>query len=298
MRMRHGIGVDIGGTFIKMVALTNDGRVIDRARMPTDTSSVTALPDTIRKALDEFADRHGAAATIGLASPGLVRRGTDRVHWMQGRVDVVEGLDWSAALAASTTVRVLNDAQAALLGEVWLGAGRGCADVVMLTVGTGVGGAILAEGRLFSGSTGRAGHLGHTTVDASGPGDIVGTPGSLEDAIGDCTVAKRSGGRYPSTEALVAAHQAGHADATAVWTASVRCLAAGIASIVNAVDPARVILGGGIATRAGDVLMVPLRRWLDEFEWRPHGACVELTLAQLGDEAGAIGAARHAMLLD
>ena len=298
MRMRHGIGVDIGGTFIKMVALTNDGRVIDRARMPTDTSSATALPATIRKALDQFADSHGAAATIGLASPGLVRRGTDRVHWMQGRVDVVEGLDWSAALEASTTVRVLNDAQAALLGEVWLGAGRGCADVVMLTVGTGVGGAILSEGRLLSGSTGRAGHLGHMTVDASGAGDIVGTPGSLEDAIGDCTVARRSGGRFTSTEALVAAHQAGDAEATTVWTTSVRCLAAGIASIVNAVDPARVILGGGIATRAGDVLMVPLRRWLDEFEWRPHGACVELTLAELGDEAGAIGAARHAMVLD
>ena len=293
--MRHGIGVDVGGTFIKLVAVTPDGRVIDRARVPTDTSSADALPAAIRQALDAFAQSHGAPSTIGLASPGLVRRGSDRVHWMQGRVDIVEGLDWTAALRTAATVRVVNDAQAALLGEVWLGAGRGCEDVVLLTVGTGVGGAILAEGRLLSGSTGRAGHLGHTTVDATGPGDIVGTPGSLEDAIGDCTVARRSGRRFASTEALVAAHLENDPHATQVWETSVRCLAAGIASIVNAVDPARVILGGGIATRAGDALMVPLRRWLDDFEWRPHGARVEVTLAQLGDEAGAIGAARLAM---
>lgn len=295
MRMRHGVGVDVGGTYIKLVAVTPDGQVVDRARAPTDTSSPDALPAAIRQVLGVFAQAHGPATTVGLASPGLVRRDSDRVHWMQGRVDVVEGLDWSDALQASTTVRVINDAQAALLGEVWLGAGRGCDDVVLLTVGTGVGGAILAEGRLLSGSTGRAGHLGHMTVDASGPGDIVGTPGSLEDAIGDCTVARRSGGRFTSTESLVAAHLAGDSEATHIWETSVRCLAAGVASIVNAVDPARVVLGGGIATRAGDALMAPLRRWLDEFEWRPHGASVEVTLAQLGDEAGAIGAARHAM---
>ena len=71
-------------------------------------------------------------------------------------------------------------------------------------------------------------------------------------------------------------------------------LAAGIASIVNAVDPARVILGGGIATHAADALLVPLRRWLDEFEWRPCGTGVEIVVAELGDEAGAIGAAAHA----
>jgi glucokinase len=295
MRMRHAIGVDVGGSFVKLVAVEPDGRVIHRARMATDTSSPASLPDAIARALDEVRSTHGPAVAVGLASPGLVRRGDNHVHWMQGRLDVVQGLDWTAALRRDSAVSVLNDAQAALLGEVWLGAGRGCRDVVLLTVGTGVGGAILADGRLLAGHTGRAGHLGHITVDAAGSPDIVGTPGSLEDAIGDCTVARRSHGRFATTEELVAAHVGGDEDATRVWQTSVRHLAAAVASIVNAVDPARVILGGGIATRAGDVLMMPLRRGLDDFEWRPHGAAVEVVLAELGDEAGAIGAARHAM---
>ncbi len=71
-------------------------------------------------------------------------------------------------------------------------------------------------------------------------------------------------------------------------------LAAGISSIVNAVDPARVILGGGIAAHAGDALLVPLRRWMDEYEWRPLGTGVDIVVAELGDEAGAVGAASHA----
>ena len=293
--MRHAIGVDVGGSFVKIVAVEPEGRVVHRARKPTDTSLPSALPGGNARSLAELLAAFGPPDAIGLASPGLVRRGDGHVHWMQGRLDVVQGLDWTEALRSDSPVRVLNDAQAALLGEVWLGAGRGCADVVLLTIGTGVGGAVLADGRLLAGHTGRAGHLGHMTVDAAGAPDIVGTPGSLEDAIGDCTVARRTDGRFPTTEALVAAHVAGDQDATRVWHTSVRCLAAGVASVVNAVDPARVILGGGVATRAGDILMAPLRRWLDAFEWRPHGAAVDVVLAELGEEAGAIGAARHAL---
>jgi glucokinase len=172
-----------------------------------------------------------------------------------------------------------------LLGEIWLG-GRS----------TGVGGAILADGRLLRGHLGRAGHLGHITVDADGPPDIVRTPGSLEDAIGDCTVSRRSAGRFSSTKALVAAHLAGDAAATDVWLRSVRHLAAGITSIVNALDPEVVILGGGIAA-AGDALFIPLRQHLDEMEWRPTGRAVPILPATLGDRAGAIGAA-HAALED
>jgi len=201
---------------------------------------------------------------------------------------------WTAALGASTPVRVLNDAHAALLGEAWTGAAAGCAEVVLLTLGTGVGGAILSGGRLVLGATGRAGHWGHVSLDPDGPPSITGMPGSLEGAIGNYSLAARSEGRFTETRALVEAHLAGDAAATRVWRRSVRCLAVAIASIANAVDPERVVVGGGIA-RAGAALFDPLAAELDTVEWRPLGRRVRVLPAALGDLAGAIGAARAAL---
>lgn len=293
--MRPAIGIDIGGTYTKVVAISPDGVVAHRARMATDDSSASRLPADIEREVARFESGFGAACAVGVACPGLVRRHAEAVHWMKGRLDVLEGLNWTAALHRRARVLVINDAHAALEGESWLGAGRGCHDVVLLTLGTGVGGAIMCDGRVLTGSTGRAGHLGHIALRVPGDKDIVNTPGSLEDAIGNCTVLRRSAGRFATTEALVAAYQQGDALATDVWQASIMCLAAGLASIINAVDPRRIILGGGIAARAGAALMVPLRAWMDEYEWRPDGTGVEIVTAELGDEAGAIGAARHAM---
>jgi glucokinase len=291
---RPAIGIDIGGTFIKIVVLDPDGVVVHRDRVPTDDSSASRLPDGIRREVARIEGQLGRMAAVGIACPGLVRPEGDAVYWMKGRLEVLEGLHWTHALGRPEPVRVINDAQAALAGECAFGAGRGCRDVVMLTIGTGVGGAIMCDGRVLAGHLGRAGHLGHIAVQADGEKDIVHTPGSLEDAIGNCTIVRRTGGRFTSTADLVVARRAGDADATRVWETSVMLLAAGIASIVNAVDPARIILGGGIATHAGDALLVPLRRWMDEYEWRPRGAGVEIVVAELGDEAGAIGAASHA----
>jgi glucokinase len=288
------IGIDIGGTLTKFVVLDAAGVVVHRGRVSTDDSSAGRLPDDVRGEVERIESTLGPVSAIGIACPGLVRPEGDAVYWMKGRLDVLEGLDWTRALGRPEPVRVINDAQAALAGECAIGAGRGCRDVVMLTLGTGVGGAIMCDGRVLAGHIGRAGHLGHISVQAPGEKDIVNTPGSLEDAIGNCTIIRRTGGRFTSTAALVAAHRSGDADATRVWHTSVMLLAAGIASIVNAVDPARVILGGGIATHAGDALLVPLRRWMDEYEWRPRGTGVEIVVAELGDDAGAIGAASHA----
>jgi glucokinase len=288
------LGVDIGGSFTKVIALRDDGTVMHRERLPTDGGAARRLPEDVERVIAKVESRLGAAACIGIACPGLVRREGDAVHWMRGRLDVLEGLDWTRALGRSAPVRVINDAQAALAGECALGAGRGCRDVVLLTLGTGVGGAIMCDGHVLSGNIGRAGHLGHIALQVPGEKDIVNTPGSLEDAIGNCTIAARTGGRFTSTAALLAAHSAGDAEASRVWDRSVMLLAAGLASIVNAVDPARVILGGGIASHARDVLLVPLLQWMDEFEWRPCGTGVEIVLAELGEEAGAIGAAAHA----
>jgi glucokinase len=119
-------------------------------------------------------------------------------------------------------------------------------------------------------------------------------PGSLEGAIGNCSVAARTEGRFTDTRALVEAHLAGDAEATRVWRRSVRALAVAAASIANAVDPELVVIGGGIA-RAGAALFEPLAEHLDAVEWRPLGHRVRVVPAALGDLAGAIGAARAAL---
>jgi glucokinase len=213
---------------------------------------------------------------------------------MQGRMTGVQGFDWTQQLERRRTVPVLNDAQAAVLGEAWRGAAAGTRNVVLLTLGTGVGGGALVDGRLLRGHLGRAGHLGHISLDAEGALDIVGTPGSLEEAIGDCTVAQRSGGRFTSTALLLDAHRAGDPTATAVWSRSVERLAVGIASLINVLDPEVVVIGGGIA-RAGDDLFRPLAAHLDRVEWRPLGAGVAIVPAALGELAGAFGAAYHTL---
>src|SRR5437879_5910035 len=151
---------------------------------------------------------------------------------MPGRLPGLAGLDWQKFLRWSKPVLVLNDAQAALLGEVWRGAARDSHNALLLTLGTGVGGAAMVDGHLLRGNLGRAGHLGHISLDPAGQPDIVRTPGSLEAAIGDCTVHLRSGGRFVSTKALVAAARRGDAWARRVWLASAQALAAGLASLI------------------------------------------------------------------
>jgi glucokinase len=213
---------------------------------------------------------------------------------MPGKLRGLEGLNWTDALKASHVVPVVNDAHAALLGEFWVGAAVGYRDVVLLTLGTGVGGAVLTDGRLYKGHFGRAGHLGHISLNPDGTPDIVGTPGSLEQAIGNGTLPERSNGRFTSTRELVAAHLNGDEKASEVWLRSVNKLAAGITSIINALDPETVIIGGGIA-QSGAALFEPLAAFLTRIEWRPLGHRVRILPAALGDIAGTLGAVYYAM---
>jgi len=291
--VRYAIGVDIGGTNIKCVAVDDDGAVRVQRCEPTGDEAgdwARIVPELVASIEADF----GAAAEVGVASPGLAARDGRTIAWMQGRMAGVQGFDWSMHLARARPVPVLNDAHAALLGEAWLGAAIGARDVVMLTLGTGIGGAALVNGRLLRGTQGRAGHVGHITVDADGARDIVGMPGSLEDAMGDCTLAARSGGRFTTTAQLVAAYRDGDPDATSVWLRSIRRLAVAIASLVNVLDPELIVLGGGISG-AADALFDPLAAQLDDIEWRPLGRPARIVPAVLGPYAGALGAARHAL---
>ena len=288
----YALGIDVGGTFTKAVAVREDGRELGGTSCSTPTDR-TALIEAVSAVVDEIRQVTGVQAScIGLCSPGLADRHERTIRWMQGRMESVQGLDWTAALGVD--VRVLNDAHAAVLGEAWLGAARGCEDVVLLTLGTGIGGGILVGGELLRGHLGRAGHLGHLSLDVEGALDICNTPGSLEDAVADCGLEARAPGRFRSTKEVLDAAEVGDLEASAVWARSVRALACGVASIINALDPEVVVLGGGIA-QAGDRLFVPLRAQLEEVEWRPTGEAVRIVAAELGDRAGAFGAARRAM---
>jgi len=286
------IGIDIGKTNIKLVELDAGGAVIDRgeAATPRDASVVSVLEAMIGR-------RTGAGAAdappLGVCAPGLAACDERRIVNLPGGQPAVEGIDWTRRLGWARPVPVLNDANAALVAEAAIGAARGCAHAVMLTLGTGVGGAAMVDGRLLRGRSGKAGHLGHISLHPDWPRSILGMPGSLEYAIGDCSVHQRSGGRFDSTHELVAAHTAGDADATGLWLTSVGHLARGIASLVNVLDPEVVVLAGGV-TAAGDALFEPLRRAVAELEWRPTGEPVPIVASRLGADAGAMGAAIHA----
>lgn len=292
-------GIDLGGTNVKAVAVTADGTVRQRASRATRDGAAGANEwiDCALAELGAFAQAQGQPpAAVGVCAPGLAASDGRSIAHLPGRLAGLVGLDWTAALARSQVVPVLNDAHAAILGEAWIGAARDRRHVVMLTLGTGVGGAVISDGRLLRGAIGRAGHIGHMSLDPDGPASITGMPGALEVMIGDCTIAARSQGRFTSTAALVAAHRAGEAEATRIWLRSVKALACALGSCINLFDPEIVVLGGGIA-QAGAALFQPLETELAQIEWRPGGHRVPLVPAALGEWAGALGAAHHALSL-
>jgi glucokinase len=292
--MRAAIGIDLGGTNIKAALIdTENGSVVSMQSRPTRDgefeNDVPRFALTVREVVRELEAEAGQGElAVGLSAPGLAEPAGTCIRWMPGRMHGLESLKWTDQL--ERTVQVLNDAHAALLGEVWVGAARGCQDVFMLTLGTGVGGAVFSGGRLLKGNIGRAGHLGHISLDAGAPLDDFGTPGSLEAAMGNQSIGTRGGDRYANTLQLIEKVTMGDAEARQIWLESVRALSVGIASLINVLDPEKVIIGGGIAVGAGARLFEPLSGYLDQFEWRPGGHRVEIVPAQAGDLAGCFGA--------
>jgi glucokinase len=292
--MNYALGIDLGGTSIKSISVTEAGETVAQSNLAFDPLAPMDWAAKIRGIVDEQQREHGAPAThIGLSAPGLAARDGLSIARMPGRLQGLEGLNWSGFLGTKKPVPVLNDAHAALLGESWLGAARGFQNVFMLTLGTGVGGAAIVHGKLLKGALGRGGHLGHICLDLDGPRDVCRMPGSLEVMIGNCTVEQRSGGKFHTTHELVDAHRTGDAAASEVWLNSVRALGYAISSLVNVLDPEAVIIGGGIA-RSGAVLFQPLQQFVRDTEWNV-GPPVKILPAQLGEFAGAYGAAWNAL---
>lgn len=291
--MNCTIGIDLGGTRIKAVAIDTAGTVLHENYQPTNDGDDKVWKNAVLSAVQELrAILKMENISIGLSAPGLPNENNTAIACMPGRMQGLEHFIWNDFLQQATFV--LNDGVAALMGEAKFGAAKNRKNAVLLTLGTGVGGAILIDGKPYQGTFNKAGHIGHMVIDDEGDCDVTGMPGSLEECIGNYTIEKRSKGKFTSTQQMLEAYKNGDELAKAIWLKSVRQLAAGIASVANIVSPEVIVLGGGI-TQADDILFEPLKKYMDEFEWRPTGKGVEIVKAVYGDLAGAIGAACFAM---
>ncbi len=286
------IGIDLGGTTIKAVAIDGSGNLLQCMYAPTRDDGSQRWKEEVKELMAQLQPLMQPGYSVGISAPGLPDETNHRIAFMPGRMAGLEGFDWTRF--TGHPVWVLNDAVAALLAEARLGAASSAKHVLMVTLGTGVGGALLIHGKPYQGAFTKAGHIGHMVINEEEPCDITGMPGSLEDCIGNCSVEQRSGGRFSSTHDLLEACRAGDGFAQTVWQQSVRRLAIGLASLTNILSPELIVIGGGIA-EAGDDLFVPLEAGMAEFEWRPGGHRARIVKATCGDLAGAQGAALFAL---
>lgn len=297
--MTNAIGIDLGGTRIKAAVIDAEGNILHQLFAATDDNEWSAgaawkkaVAETVKSLKKEL---NGNLISVGISAPGLPDENNRCIAFMPGRMQGLENFMWKEFL--NEPAYVLNDAVAALMAEAKFGVAKNKKNVVMVTLGTGVGGAILIDGKLYQGAFNKAGHIGHTAINDDEDCDVTGMPGSLEECIGNYTVGKRSNGKFASTYELLDAYRNGDQFAKEVWLKSVRRLAIGLSSVSNFVSPEAIILSGGI-TQAGDDLFEPLKEYMNKYEWRPGGNKVEIMRASYGDLAGAIGVASYAMSKD
>lgn len=294
MNKQLAIGIDLGCTNIKGVLVDADGNILHQLREETFEQDDKRWKQSVKSMIHSLMQGGmSSVKAIGLSAPGLANEDNNCITIMPGRLPGLENFNWSNHIGER--VFVLNDAHAALMAEAAFGAAKNLQHAILLTLGTGVGGGILINGKLYQGVAQMAGHLGHITVDSENPLlDVTNMPGSIEDAIGNLSITQRSKGKYNTTFELVEAYKRGDTFAVWLWLSSVRKLAISISSLVNILSPQAVVIGGGISI-AGDSLMKPLQDFLNEYEWQPGGKKTELRFAEFSDLAGAIGAAGFAL---
>jgi glucokinase len=255
---------------------------------------------TVAAAARDLAARAGLEPSevggAGLAVPGCVDAGRGVLRLapnLPAWRDVPVG-----AIVADTLgvpVAVEHDVRMAALGEARRGAGRGVASFVCVTVGTGVGAAIVLEGRLYRGATDGAGEIGHLAAAADGAPCGCGRHGCLETIASGRAIAARAreaGAAVASAAEVFAAAAAGDPACARVVREAVTALAGGLAILVNVLNPGVIAIGGGVAA-AGAALLDPLREAVRRSAWAPGAEAVRIVPAALGPRAGAIGAALH-----
>lgn len=292
--MKRAIGIDLGGTNVKGILINGDGDILHQHYISTRDdqdglwrTNVLEMVEHLRSISDE------PVSAIGLSAPGLPDAENKSIAHLPNRLNGLERFDWGDYFGQTTCV--INDAHAATMAEARFGSAKGHKNAILLTLGTGVGGGILINGELHQGLSQMAGHLGHISLNTcDDEGSILGIPGSLEYAIGNYSVKRRSKGQFENTMELLEAYSSGDPYAIWLWLDSVRKLAIALSSLINLLSPEIIVLAGGI-TLAEKNLFDPLRRFMDLYEFRPSGKTTLLRQAYFGDMAGAIGAAGFAL---
>jgi glucokinase len=287
----QAIGIDLGGTRIKGVLIDEEGILLHEAMLDTKEEN-QQWKAGVKNIYEELVSKSTHSLAIGLSAPGIPNKTNTAIEFLPDRLQGIEKFVWKEHLSAPTWV--MNDAIAALSAEAAFGSAKDVDHAVLITIGTGVGGAILIDKKIYQGAFQKAGHIGHLSVDMEGDPDICGMPGSLEEAIGNYSIAKRSNGKFGDTLEVLKAIEKNDRDAQKIWEKSIKALAVSIASLSNILSPEKVILAGGI-TKAGNNLMEPLLNYMDQFEWRAGGNQLKIELATFSDKAGAIGAAAYAL---
>jgi glucokinase len=308
------LAIDLGGTKIFAAIISNKGQVMAKERCLTLANEGPGVAiNQILSAIDRLLSQRnidlsqldsisvGAAGAIDF-DKGLVTSSPHLPGWHDVPLrDIVKG-------KYKVNTFLINDASAAALGEHHFGAGQGVDNLILLTVGTGIGGGIIINGRLYSGASGSAGEIGHMTIDVNGPRCDCGNNGCLEALVSGTAVAKeaikriRQGERSSLTEIVGGkienitaeevsiAAQAGDSLAAEVILKAATYLGVGIANLVNIFNPEMIIIGGGIA-KMGDLLLNPARQVVRERAFQLSAQAVQIVSAQLGDDAGVLGAA-------
>ena len=310
---RFCIGIDLGGTFIKAALLDDALTPAAQHSAPTPTDGgADAVIDAMAEAAETLLARAGVAKTdvagVGIGSPGPLDLDAGVVIGMPNipGFENVPIRDRLARLIERPAV-LENDANAAALGEFLVGSGRDGRDMVLLTLGTGIGSGIVIDGKLLHGAHGMGAEVGHMIIDAGGRPCGCGQRGCLERYASATHLAAHArrlieeDGRESALATLLSEkgsfdardvqHAAGEGDRLAkeVWAEAVECLAVACVNLARVLDPELIVLGGGMA-KAGEALMRPLRERFRRLHWTLAQPRTRLALAELGNDAGVIGA--------
>ncbi|MEM0961406.1 MAG: ROK family protein [Bacteroidota bacterium] len=280
---------DLGGTTVTL-GIVRGGQVVSRERLPADPAGgLTRALRQVRDRVDALADHVGITApdAVGLALPCLLDRDRRRVVSTVDKYPDATDIDLDGWAQATWGVPAVleGDAVAALLGEWQHGAAQGCRDVAMLTLGTGIGSAAVLDGRPFRGAYGAGAMLfGHLTVRLDGPTCLCGNVGCVETEASTWALRQRFG---PEADIAWLFREAdadvrGHA---------LRAWGAAVVNVVHALDPERIVIGGG-AARAGEALLTPIREYVAAHAWRgPELPLPSIVPGRLDDDAALVGLA-------
>lgn len=295
--------IDIGGTTIKMAFLTVEGDIIRKWSIPTDradggTNIVSHIVRSFSAELKQNGRTTVDVIAVGVGAPGPVDP-------IEGTISGAVNLGWVNHYplkklleeALKLPVFIENDANCAALGEMWRGAGNGTGDLVCITIGTGVGGGIVSKGMIMTGVSGSAGEIGHiTVVPENGILCNCGKHGCLEtvaSATGILNLYKEEGKEAPNARAVFLQASKGDEAAKRVIDRCAFYLGLAIGNIANTMNPAKIVVGGGVS-EAGDALLVPLERYVRQFTFPRAMEVLSIGKAMLGNDAGVIGAAYFA----